>query len=134
MKSTAKKEIPGIVRWTKRLAMFLAATVFFIILAASYDFTDPYSLHNLVNSSVKALAAGLLFWFAGLIVCDIFLKGIVTDIPTDSSDLVDGGILQRIYLQQHNSDPDGVGNKVVIGMPVKSGGKANDKNEQAKSP
>ncbi|MDR2592075.1 MAG: hypothetical protein LBC59_04645 [Chitinispirillales bacterium] len=99
----------AMVLWTKRLAGFLGICGFFVMLLLSYDFEDYADTMMIVVALIKGSCAALLFWLAGLIIGNIFLRGLVTGIPVDQNHLIDGGILQRIYTyqQQLNYDMDG---------------------------
>ena len=99
----------AMVLWTKRLAAFLGVCGFFVMFLLSYDFEDYADTMMIVTAMIKGACALLLFWIAGLIIGNIFLRGLVTGIPVDQNHLIDGGILQRIYTyqQQLNYDMDG---------------------------
>jgi len=60
-----------------------------------------------------------MFWLAGLVMGNIFLKSLVSDVPVDPSNLVEGGILQRVYLYQKRLDPYLTGSANVITIDVK---------------
>jgi len=113
-----EEELPdksaAMVLWTKRLAFFLGICAFFVMLLLSYDFENYLDTKMIVIAVIKGLCAALLFWIAGLIIGNIFLKGLVTDIPVDQTHLIDGGILQRIYLYQQRLNYDMDGNIIQI--------------------
>ncbi|MDR2694294.1 MAG: efflux RND transporter permease subunit [Chitinispirillales bacterium] len=104
----------AMVLWTKRLAFFLGVCAFVVMFLLSYDFESYLDAKMLVIAMIKGLCAALLFWMAGLIIGNIFLKGLVTDIPVDQNHLIDGGILQRIYLYQQRLNYDMDGNIIQI--------------------
>ncbi|MDR0331481.1 MAG: hypothetical protein LBH93_07230 [Chitinispirillales bacterium] len=104
----------AMVLWTKRSAFFLGFCAFVVMFLLSYDFENYFDTKVIAIAMIKGLGAGLLFWVAGLIIGNIFLKGLVTDVPVDQNHLVDGGILQRIYLYQQRLNYDMDGNVIQI--------------------
>ncbi len=68
----------------------------------------------IVRAFIEGTWAALLFWLAGLIIGNIFIKGLVTGIPVDQNHLIDGGILQRIYAYQQRLNYDMDGNIIQI--------------------
>jgi len=104
----------AMVLWTKRSAFFLGACAFIVMFLLSYDYENYLDTMMIVIAVIKGLCAALLFWIAGLIIGNIFLKGLVTDIPVDQTHLIDGGILQRIYLYQQRLNYDMDGNIIQI--------------------
>ena len=104
----------AMVVWTQRMAFALGFCAFIIMFLISYDFSAYMELRTIIISMIKGLCAGLLFWLGGLIIGNIILKGLITDIPVDQSHLVDGGILQRIYLYQQRLNYDTDGNVIQI--------------------
>jgi hypothetical protein len=104
----------AMVLWTKRSAFALGACAFFVMFALSFDFENYLDTMMIVTTMIKASCAALLFWIAGLIIGNIFLKGLVTDVPVDQNHLIDGGILQRIYMYQQRLNYDMDGNIIQI--------------------
>jgi len=104
----------AMVLWTKRTAFFLGACAFIVMFLLSYDFGNYQDTKMIIIAAVKGACAALLFWIAGLIIGNIFLRGLVTGIPVDQSHLIDGGILQRIYLYQQRLNYDMDGNIIQI--------------------
>ncbi len=104
----------AMVLWTKRSAFFLGACAFIVMFLLSYDYDDYSDTKMIMIAAIKGFCAALLFWIAGLIIGNIFLKGLVTDIPVDQTHLIDGGILQRIYLYQQRLNYDMDGNIIQI--------------------
>lgn len=121
------------VRWTKRLARIMAAGAFVVTLLVCYDYVDPYSIGTALSAVIKACISGALFWFAGLIISDILLKGLVSDIQPDPEHLVEGGLLQRIYLHQQSLIPGSRGNSIMIQNNADSGKKGEKKPKKNKS-
>jgi hypothetical protein len=104
----------AMVLWTKRTAFFLGLCAFVTMFLLSYDYENYLDTKMMMIAAIKGLCAALLFWIAGLIIGNIFLKGLVTDIPVDQNHLIDGGILQRIYLYQQLLNYDMDGNVIQI--------------------
>jgi len=104
----------AMVLWTKRLAAFLGICGFGVMFLLSFDFEDYMDTMMVVMALIKGSCAALLFWIAGLIIGNIFLRGLVTDIPVDQNHLIDGGILQRIYQYQQRLNYDMDGNIIQI--------------------
>jgi hypothetical protein len=104
----------AMVLWTRRSAFFLGFCAFGVMFLLSYDFANYLDTKMIIIAFVKGFCAGLLFWIAGLIIGNVFLKGLVTDIPVDQTHLIDGGVLQRIYLYQQRLNYDMDGNVIQI--------------------
>jgi len=104
----------AMVLWTRRSAFFLGACAFVVMFLLSFDFEDYMDTMMIVIAVIKGAGAALLFWMAGLIIGNIFLKGLVTDIPVDQNHLIEGGILQRIYMYQQRLNYDMDGNIIQI--------------------
>jgi len=102
------------IQWTKRLASFLGICAFIAMFLVSYDFENYFDTGVIIKSTIMGLGAALLFWVAGLIIGNIFLRGLVTDIPVSQEHLVDGGLLQRIYLYQQHLNYDQDGNVIQV--------------------
>lgn len=104
----------AMVLWTKRSAFFLGVCAFIVMFLLSFDFDNYQDTMMVVIAAIKGFCAALLFWIAGLIIGNIFLRGLVTDIPVDQNHLIDGGILQRIYAYQQRLNYDMDGNIIQI--------------------
>ncbi|GBU20228.1 hypothetical protein R80B4_00104 [Fibrobacteres bacterium R8-0-B4] len=107
-------KVAPMVLWTRRLAAFLGICGFFVMFLLSYDFEDYADTMMIVMAFIKGTCAALLFWLAGLIIGNIFIKGLVTGVPVDQNHLIDGGILQRIYAYQQRLNYDMDGNIIQI--------------------
>jgi len=107
--AVSKVKAAGMLLWTRRLAFFLGFCGFVVMFLVSFDFDDYFNYSVIIIATVKGLGTAMLFWMAGLIIGNIFLKGLITDIPVDQDHLLEGGMLQRIYLYQQllNYDQDG---------------------------
>ena len=104
----------AMVAWTKRCAFFLGFCAFIVMFMLSYDFENYADTKVIVKSIIMGLGAFLLLWVSGLIIGNIFLRGLITDIPVEHEHLVDGGILQRIYLYQQRLNYDEDGNVIQV--------------------
>ncbi|MDG5815865.1 hypothetical protein QA601_12305 [Chitinispirillales bacterium ANBcel5] len=95
--------------WIKRFAWVISVSVFFATLLISMDFSNFFNLANVLGAVIKAMIAASFFWFVGFIFGDIFVKGLIGDIPFDKKNLVEGGLLQNVTtlqlrLQQNESE------------------------------
>jgi len=104
----------AMVLWTKRLASFLGICGFIVMFLLSFDFENYMDTMMVVLAVIKGTCAALLFWIAGLIIGNIFLRGLITDIPVDQNHLIEGGVLQRIYMYQQRLNYDMDGNVIQI--------------------
>jgi hypothetical protein len=104
----------AMVLWTRRSAFFLAFCAFIAMFLVSFDFGAYSDVKVIIISTVKGLGAALLFWLAGLIIGNIFLKGLITDVPADQEHLLEGGLLQRIYLYQERLNHDMDANVIQV--------------------
>jgi len=104
----------AMILWTRRSAFFLAFCAFIAMFLMSFDFRAYSDVKMIIIAAIKGLGAALLFWLAGLIIGNIFLKGLITDVPADQEHLLDGGLLQRIYLYQERLNHDMDGNVIQI--------------------
>jgi len=104
----------AMVLWTRRSAFFLAFCAFIAMFLMSFDFGAYSDIKMIIIATIKGLGAALLFWLAGLIMGNILLKGLITDVPADQEHLLDGGLLQRIYLYQERLNHDMDGNIIQI--------------------
>jgi len=95
------------VYWIRKLAGIFAFFVFFMLLFADLSVLDSFEFNNLIISVIKAFVAASLFWFAGFIMGDIFLKGIITDIEHDEMNLIEGGMVQRLDMKKQDMVPGG---------------------------
>ena len=108
----------SMVKWTKRTAFLLGLCAFGVTFLVSFHYENYMDVGMILSSGIKGMAAGVIFWLAGLVIGNIFLKGLVTDVPVDPSNLIEGGVLQRLYLYQKRLDPYLTGNANVIEVEV----------------
>lgn len=94
--------------WIRKTAMLLGYTVFFGVLFFNLSSrADPFNFGTLILCIIKALIGGGLFWFAGYILGDIMFKGVLTDLETEDSSMLEGGLIQRINEKNENALPGG---------------------------
>ncbi|MDR0307731.1 MAG: hypothetical protein LBI42_12965 [Chitinispirillales bacterium] len=117
-KLTPAERTASMVKWTKRTAALLGLSAFGVTFLVNFEF-EIFEAAPILSAGLKGTAAGVIFWFTGLIVGNIFLKSLVSDVPADPSNLVEGGILQRVYLYQKRLDPYLNGNANVIQVEAK---------------
>lgn len=91
--------------WIKRFATLLGFAAFFILLLIGMLSSGQLSWECFVPACARALGGALLLWIVGIVVADILLKGIVTDIEIDKKCLVDGGLLQQVHSIREKSAP-----------------------------
>ncbi len=91
--------------WMRRFARILGFSGFFLLFLAGIDYEDPFQTNILLFAVLKGVFGGALFWFGGLIIADIFFKGIIEDVTGNRLDYLEGGVVQRI---QHAKDSTGV--------------------------
>ena len=129
-KISPEQRTASMVKWTKRSAFLLGLCAFGVTFLVSFDFENYFDAGVILTAGIKGAGAGVIFWLTGLVIGNIFLKGLVADVPVDPSNLVEGGILQRLYLYQKRLDPYLTGNANVIEVEVlidpKKDGEAND--------
>lgn len=114
------------VYWIKKIARISGLCVFFLIFIYCIDYKDPYSAQNAIIAALKAGLGAGLFWFLGFIIGDIIIKGIFIDLPTNKDDMIEGGLVQRLYTYQERSKP-GESDSVITGELLYTG---REKHEQ----
>jgi hypothetical protein len=118
IKISPAQRTASMVKWTKRTAFLLGLCAFGVTFLVSFDFENYIDVGMILTAGIKGMGAGVLFWLAGLVIGNIFLRGLVTDVPVDPSNLVEGGVLQRLYLYQKRLDPYLTSNANVIEVEV----------------
>jgi hypothetical protein len=53
------------------------------------------------------LGGAALLWIVGIVIADILVKGIITDIDIDRKNLVEGGLLQQVHAIRAKNLPGG---------------------------
>ncbi|MBD3315538.1 MAG: hypothetical protein GF344_07100 [Chitinivibrionales bacterium] len=84
------------VYWIKRLANILAVSAFFVIFFAGINPVNPFDMLAALAVMLRGVLGASLFWFGGFVIGDIILKGVVEDIPDETIDVLEGGMLQRV--------------------------------------
>ena len=84
------------VDWIKKIALILGISVFFLLLIIGIAGAGEYTLHSLSVAFIRAFFGASLAWVVGIIIADILLKGMVSDIENDRSALMEGGLMQRL--------------------------------------
>jgi hypothetical protein len=77
-------------------SIFLAYSAFILIFLAGYDFGGRFTLETVTPLILRALLGAVLFWFSGIIIGDIIIRGIVEDIDLDKLEPLEGELEQRI--------------------------------------
>lgn len=122
------------VYWIKKTAFLLGISAFFGILFISmFSSNDPLDIGNILCSIIKGLLGGGLLWFAGFILGDIIFKGILTDVPIDKDNLVEGGLIQRINEKQKMALPGGPDMPLIDAKSGNTVGKINPVKKNKKS-
>jgi hypothetical protein len=93
--------------WIKRFASILGITAFFSLLFIGILSSGQFSWGSLVPACARALGGGCLLWIAGMVIADILVKGIITDIEIDRKGIVEGGLLQQVHAIQEKCAPGG---------------------------
>jgi hypothetical protein len=92
--------------WIKRFARILAISSFFIVFFLGIDPSDPFDRTALFIAFLKGCLGALLFWTVGFVLADIVIKGLVAGVRTEKSDIIEGGVLQRLYEVQSGLTPE----------------------------
>lgn len=82
--------------WIRRIAFLLGTVTFFVLFFVGLDTDDPFAVASVLMAFSRAVLGGAIFWFAGIIIADIVLKGIVEDIEEEHIPQYEGGLLQRV--------------------------------------
>jgi hypothetical protein len=96
--------------WIKRGSGLFGWAVFYGVLIGLLIRTETYDTVFLRRAVLITLGAGILSWFTGIIICDIILKGVLTDLDGENDameNLIEGGILQRFQIMKEQSVPGG---------------------------
>jgi hypothetical protein len=93
--------------WIKKLAFIIGLITFFTSMAIHFFGSDPLNLNLLLPAIIRSLLGAAILWFTGFITGDIFFKGVLTDVPLERNNLVEGGMLQQIHLKKEKSLPGG---------------------------
>jgi hypothetical protein len=82
-------------------------TVFFMLFIVSLTRGNEYTLQLLSLSLIRAVVGASLAWVVGIVIADILLKGVLSDIEGDQKSLIEGGLLQRVQTMRGAAVPGG---------------------------
>ena len=103
--------------WIKRGARLLGIGVFFLVLTGMLVRQNAFELQSMMMAVGYAFFSGIACWFLGIVVSDIIIKGIITDIGDTGVDgLLEGGLLQRFHMMREQLVPGG--SEVPFSGPV----------------
>jgi hypothetical protein len=114
------------IAWIKRIASILAIATFFVLLLLGLVSSQSFSWEAFAPAFVRAFAGAALFWIVGIIIGDIVLKGVITDIEIDQKNLIEGGLLQQVHAIKERTLPGG--SELPLVAVTTSRKKANEKN------
>jgi len=80
----------------RTFSVFLSYGAFIVIFLSGYDFTGTITIENITPIILKSLFGAVLFWFLGIIIGDIIVRGIIEDIDASKLDPLEGGFEQLI--------------------------------------
>jgi len=93
--------------WIKRISALLGISTFFMLFLIGMVSSHCISWEALAGAFGHALTGGVLFWIIGIVVADILLKGILSDVEVDKQYLLDGGLLQQMQVIKDKNVPGG---------------------------
>ena len=92
----------------RRGARIFGGGVFFIVFIGLLLRPNAFEFDNLVTALAYAFISGASCWFVGIVISDILIKGVITDIgETGIPELLEGGLLQRVQTLQEQLVPGG---------------------------
>jgi hypothetical protein len=93
--------------WIKKCASILGIAAFFVLLFTGIVSSGQFSWECFVPACARAFGGAALLWVLGIVVADILVKGIITDIEVDKECLVEGGLLQQVHAVREKNVPGG---------------------------
>ena len=111
--------------WIKRIAAILGISTFFVLLLLGIASSQAFTWESFVPACTRAIAGAALFWIFGIIIGDILLKGIVTDVEVDDKALIEGGLLQQVHAVKERILPEGAEQSLAPTTAIKK--KENEK-------
>jgi hypothetical protein len=84
----------------KKISALLGYIVFFALVFSGYDFGTPFDIITIYPLIFRAILGAVIFWFATLIVGDIIIKGVVSDIEKSDLEPLEGGFEQQIFAEK----------------------------------
>lgn len=104
--------------WIRRSAIIFGGGVFFLVLIGMLVRSRSFELQYLIAAVACAFLSGVTGWFIGIVISDIVIKGMLTDIgDTGVEGMIEGGLLQRFQMMQEQLVPGG--SEVPFTGPVK---------------
>ncbi len=95
-------------KWINRCARILGGAVFFAVLTGMMFRPEAWAYPDCFVVLAEAFIFGLAAWLVGIVVFDILLKGICSDMETENPDiLLEGGILQHFTMMKEQLLPGG---------------------------
>ena len=92
--------------WIKRGGRIFGSGAFFIVLSVMMVQPEGLRVERFLYSLIYAAGIGIVCWLIGIIISDIILKGIITDVECDEDETVfEGGILQRLVSMKEQLTP-----------------------------
>ena len=120
--------------WIRRGARIFGGGVFFVVLISMLLRQNAFEIDNMITALVYAFFSGAACWFMGIVISDIVIKGVLTDVgDTGVTALLEGGLLQRVQTMQEELVPGG--RELPFdepGVPVKKGRGGNAKGKKKK--
>ena len=93
--------------WIKRFASIVCLAAFFILLFSGMASSGQFSWGSFIPACARAFGGAALLWIVGIVVADILVKGIITDIEIDRKCIVEGGLLQQVHAIRKKNSPGG---------------------------
>ena len=117
----------------RRGARIFGGGVFFIVFIGMLLRHDAFEFNHLIPALVYAFISGISCWFVGIVISDIVVKGVITDLDDIGvTGLLEGGLLQRVQTLQERLVPGGeeLPFHEPVGKTGKKGRKGNKRNQQ----
>ena len=93
--------------WIRKFAAILGTSCFFVLFFIGLAHGGTYSLDSILFALAKAIFGASLPWVVGIVIADILLKGVLSDIAGDQNALMEGGLMQRIHSLNETVAPGG---------------------------
>ncbi|MDR0304171.1 MAG: hypothetical protein LBH98_05305 [Chitinispirillales bacterium] len=95
-------------------SIFSAYGAFILIFLSGYDFSGTFTIESITPLILKSLFGAVLFWFSGIIIGDILVRGIIEDVDVNSLDVLEGGLEQRIAEEKKKNRVEIVDKDLVL--------------------
>jgi hypothetical protein len=83
------------IRWIRRIAFGIGVGTFFALFAVGIVAAGSWSWEALLPIGIRAIAGAGCIWITGFITADILVKGISADLPRQSGDAAESGLIRR---------------------------------------